>query len=254
MASESKDARDDGAYGVLARRMAEAAKELARRAEELNTHRTETFGGSCLTLSATPRLGSPRPRAVRDLVQVGGLLLAGGAPPPGTDGDPGVEDVLTLHRRHGDDLEAVSGDAVPGLLDDPRFRQDFGELYRYYRGARLLRLRRTDSSLLAVFRTGEGPGDIRVLRWRTPDGGAPQYLDARGERDEVAPPPHDVTWTAAGRDAHVPGRHPHVAVDGVLFVSTEGGELTVKTENDTGTPHGVWSEPVEEPQDRKSVV
>ncbi len=238
---------EDGTYDVLRRRMEGAAGELARRAEALNGRRTETFGGSRLALAGTSRLTSDPARTVRDLVQVGGLLLAGGDPAPGVAGQVEVEDVFALHRRLGDGFEPAAADAVPGLLDDPRFRQDFGELYRYYRNARLLRLRRTESLLLAVFRTGEGAGDIRVLRWRTPAGGAPEYLDARGERDDLVPPAHDVEWTAAGRDGHVPGRHPHVSVDGVVFVSTEGGALTLKTENDTETRDGIWSEPVDEP-------
>ncbi|MCF6523762.1 DNA repair ATPase [Streptomyces sp. JJ36] len=236
-------------YEVLRTRLTGAARELARRAEALNTRRTETFGGTRLELSGTHRLRTPRECRPCDLAQVGGLLLAGHTGAPEVRD---VSDVLTLHRRTAEGgLEPAAPDAVPGLLDDPRFRQDFAELHRYYREARLLRLRRTGALLLAVFGTGTGAsgGDLRVLRWRlAPDpDGAPEYLDARGERDHLPPPAHDVEWTLAGREAQVPGRHPHLAVAEGVFVSTEGGALTVKDADDTGTPEGVWSEPVDEP-------
>ncbi|MFR9755677.1 DNA repair ATPase [Streptomyces sp. TR06-5] len=238
---------DEGTYEVLRRRLESAGQELARRAELLNERRTETFGARRFALVATHRLAPGRARTVRDLVQVGGLLLVGGDPAPGT-GEVAVEDVLTLHRGPEDGFEQSASEAVPGLLDDPCFRQDFAELYRYYRDARLLRLRRTDSELLAVFRTGDGAGDRRVLRWRMPaDGGPPAYLEARGSRDDTAPAAGDLVWREIGRDAHVAGRHPHVRVDDALFVSTEGGSLTLGTQNDTETRDGIWSEPVDEP-------
>ena len=49
---------------------------------------------------------------------------------------------------------ASSRRELPGLLDDPQFQRDFAELYRYYREAQLLQLRRLDGLLLAVFQTG----------------------------------------------------------------------------------------------------
>lgn len=106
-----------------------------------------------------------------------------------------------------------------------------------------------------MFRTGESAKDIRVLRWALDADGSPgAFLDARGERDHVFPPSHDFTWTVAGREAHIPGPHPHIAIGGTgdggdarLFVSTLGGHLTVKTDNDTDTPDGIYQEPVTEP-------
>lgn len=106
-----------------------------------------------------------------------------------------------------------------------------------------------------MFRTGETAEDIRVLRWELNADGSPgAFLDARGERDHVFPPSHDFAWTVAGREAHIPGRHPHIAVGGTedgkdapLFVSTLGGHLTLKTADDTESPDGIYREPVTEP-------
>ncbi len=125
----------------------------------------------------------------------------------------------------------------------PPFVREFGALYRYYRQATLIRLRRVEGRLLAVFRTGEKADDIRVLRWALTEDGRAAFLDARGDRDHVLPPSHDFTWTEATREDHVLGRHPHVSVRGEVFVATVGGALTVKVDNDTETAQGIHGEP-----------
>ncbi|WP_151771289.1 DNA repair ATPase [Streptomyces abyssomicinicus] len=257
---------DAAAYDILRTRLAGRAAELAARAEALNAARTAAFGDTRLELTRTARLHTDRPAVLCDLLPVAdGVLLAARntTPPPGEHAT--VADVFTLHAR--DDLSPLPEDTVPGLLDDAAFRREFAALHRYYRDARLVRLRRVDDKLLAVFRTGgrggagsgsgpaagsaEHPDDIRVLRWSLPQtagrAAGAAFLDARGDRDHVLPPAHDFAWTTAIREDHVPGRHPHVRVQDGLHVSTLGGVLTVKTENDTTTPDGIHSEPLQDP-------
>ncbi|SDJ56461.1 DNA repair ATPase [Streptomyces indicus] len=234
---------DAGAYEVLRDRLAAQAAELARRAQALNEARIAEFGTTGLTLTGTAQLRSDSARVLRDVVAVDGRLLVGARTPLAPGAAPAVGDVLALYDR---ELTRLPDDAVPGLLDDPSFAHEFTALHRYFRGARLLRLRHVDGKLLAVFQAGEQPDDIRVLRWSVSRDGV-RFLDARGERDHVLPPPHDFDWTAATRDDHVTGRHPHVRIDdGAVYVSTVGGRLTVKTEDDTETGEGIHAEPVEE--------
>ncbi|MFH9688260.1 DNA repair ATPase [Streptomyces sp. NPDC017413] len=242
---------DAGAYEVLRRRLSAQAGELVRRAEALNVRRTEEFGSTGLRLLATEQLRTERASVPRDLVAVGGRLLFGFERGPGARGEAEVEDVLLVRdSAPADDAPAAESGAESTLLDDDGFRREFSSLHRYFRDARLLRLRRVDGRLLAVFRTGENAEDIRVLRWALgPDGSPGAFLDAQGERDHVFPPSHDFAWTVAGREAHVPGRHPHIAVGrgGGLFVDTLGGSLTVKVTDDTESPDGIYEEPVDEP-------
>ncbi|MFE3603871.1 DNA repair ATPase, partial [Streptomyces sp. NPDC059142] len=241
---------DAGTYEVLRDRLGAQARELARRAEALNTRRVEAFGSTELALTGTGQLRTGRPSVPRDLVAVGGALLLGHHGRP--DGGPGapvdVGDVLALYDR---ELNPLPADAVPGLLDDPRFVREFAELYRYFRDARLRRLRCADGRLLAVFQTGESADDVRVLRWALSGEGADtvvEFLDARGERDHVLPPAHDFTWTATTREDQIPGGHPYVAVDGGrLHVSTVGGALTVRAGGDDEAAEALYTEPVTEP-------
>ncbi|CAL9613540.1 hypothetical protein SUDANB176_05677 [Streptomyces sp. enrichment culture] len=238
------EAVDADTYRVLRDRLSAQAAELARRAETLNRRRAEEFGAPELRLAATERLRTDRTGVPRDIVAVGEVLLFGYEAQPRPEGDTAVGDVLVPHDR---DLNRLPDDAVPGLLDDPGFVREFAALHRYYRHARLLRLRRVDGKLLAVFQTGEKADDIRVLRWSVSEDGRAAFLDARGDRDHAIVPPDDVDWTPTTREDHVLGRHPHVSVQGEVFVDTLGGTLTVKAENDTGTPDGIHTEPVDEP-------
>ncbi|WP_077796192.1 DNA repair ATPase [Streptomyces sp. JHA26] len=238
------DAVDAGTYEVLRDRLTAQAGELARRAELLDARRVEEFGTARLELAGTRRLRTEHACVPRDVVAVGDALLVGATGRPGPRPRTAVADVFALYDR---DLNRLPGTAVPGLLDDPAFEREFADLHRYYRQARLLRLRRVEGRLLAVFRTGEKADDIRVLRWSLDEAGRPAFLDARGERDDTFPPSHDFTWTEATREDHVPGRHPHVSVLDELYVSAVGGTLTVKLENDTETGEGIHHEPVDEP-------
>ncbi|MBQ1088842.1 DNA repair ATPase [Streptomyces sp. B93] len=235
---------DTGSYEVLRDRLTAEARELARRAEQLNTRRVEEFGATRLELTGTGRLHTAQPCLPRDVVAIGDRLLLGRNATPAHEAEPAVADVLGLYDR---DLEPLPEDAVPGLLDDPALVREFQALHRYYRQARLLQLRRVDGRLLAVFQTGEKAADIRVLRWAVADDESVTFLDARGERDHVLPPAHDVEWTATTREDHVLGRHPHVAVQGEIYVDTLGGTLTVKAVDDTETGEGIHAEPVDEP-------
>ncbi|KUL42803.1 DNA repair ATPase [Streptomyces regalis] len=235
---------DTGTYEVLRDRLAAQAAELARRAEALNARRTEEFGSMRLELAGTERLRTEHTCVPRDIVSIGDALLFGHNVFLGLKPETTVGDVFALHDR---DLNRLPDDAVPGLLDDPSFRREFAALYRYYRQAHLLQLRRVEGKLLAVFQTGEKAGDIRVLRWALTDDGQADFLDARGDRDHVFPSSHDFEWTPATREDHVLGRHPHVSIVGEVFVETVGGTLTVKVENNTETGEGIYAEPVAEP-------
>lgn len=242
---------DHGTYEVLRARLAEHAGELARRAEALNARRLEVFGGAELRLAGTEQIRTEHNCVPRDVVALGGVMLFGYNVFLGLKPETSVGDVFSLHRftRDGDGIAFVptGPEAVPGLLDDPRFQRDFADMYRYYRQARLLQLRLVDGRLLAVFQTGPRLSDLRVLRWRTaPDGGV-AYEDNQGERDHAFPPAHDVTWVETTRDDHVLGRHPHISIEGEVFVEAIGGTLTVKIEDNTDTGTGIYAEPVDEP-------
>ncbi|GLY70792.1 DNA repair ATPase [Amycolatopsis taiwanensis] len=252
-----QDGLDARTYEVLRQRLAGAAKELARRAEALNTRRLEVFGGTDFRLLGGERIRTDNNCVPRDIVSIpdsdggaSGLMLFGYNVFIGLKPETTVDDVFSLHRftRDGEAFrfEDASNER-PELLRDERFRREFTELYRYYRETRLMQLRPVEGKLLAVFQTGPRTEDIKVLRWVAGAHGELSYLDNVGERDHVFPPAYDFRWTETTRDDHVLGRHPHISIENEVFVETIGGDLTVKIENNTEIGEGIYREPVDEP-------
>ncbi|MFI7634008.1 DNA repair ATPase [Nonomuraea sp. NPDC049400] len=234
-----------GTYEVLRNRLQTQAKALTAAAERLNGERLKVFGGAELRLLGTERIRTENNCVPRDIVSLGDVMLFGYNVFIGLKPETAVADVFAVHRfsRDGDAFR-FDADKLE-TLDDPAFKKDFAELYRYYKETRLQQLRRVEGKLLAVFQTG--PADLRVLRWAVNSGGVPKYLDNRGERDHVFPPSHDFEWTPTTRDDHVLGRHPHISIEDEVFVETVGGDLTIKIENNTETGAGIYAEPVAEP-------
>jgi MoxR-like ATPase len=232
---------EQGTYEILRDRLLASGKDLSTRAAALNKRRLEVFGGYEMALLGSDRIRTENNCVPRDIVEVGGLLLFGYNVFIGLKTETLVSDVLSLHRP--EDFAPVPAP----FLEDAQFRKDFRELYQYYRSSRLLQLRRIDSKLLAVFQTSDKLADLRVFRWNVGVDGTVTYIDNRGERDHVFPPRHDFEWTPTSRENHVAGTFPHVSIHDEVFVETLHGDVTIKVEDNTQTGKGIYSEPVEDP-------
>jgi hypothetical protein len=238
-----------GAYEVLRRRLGEQGQQLQAAAEALNQQRLAEFGDSRMAVLGRFRIRSENNAVGRDVVQVGNdCLLFGYNVYIGLKSQTRVEDVFSLYRlvQGADGYDVTPVDRAGSFLGQPEFVRDFTDLYAYYKHARLLQLIVRDGRLLAAFQIGERSTDVRVFRWSLAPDGRLEYLDSRGERDIVLPPPFDFEWTRAGREMMVNGRHPHLNILDTLFVETLGGDLTIKVENNTDTGQGIYSEPVED--------
>ena len=240
-----------GNYEVLRQRLATAGADLARRAEALNQRRKAIFGSTEPQLIATERVRTEHNCQPIDMVAVGDQLLLGFNVFLGLKAETKVADVLALHRFEPQadgsyDCSPLPLDAGGGFLAGPDLEHDFANLYRYYRDARLLRLAKRDTQLLAVFQAGATWKDQKVLRWRIDAGARIAYVDDRGDRDvaALAPPAYDFEWIEVTRDHQVAGRHPHYNLLDTIFVECVGGDLTIKVEDNTESGHGIYSEPV----------
>ena len=236
---------EQGTYEVIRTLLSAHGKTLAEKAKLLNQRRIEIFGGMEMALLGSDRIRTENNCVPRDIVEAGNLLLFGYNVFIGLKTETQVADVLSLHRV--DDFSAVPANAPENFLRHDQFVRDFRELVQYYRNARLLQLRRVDAKLLAVFQTGDKLTDIRVFRWSVAPDGKVTYIDNRGERDHVFPPRHDFEWIATSREDYVTGKHPHVSIRDEVFVETVGGDLTIKIEDNTESGRGMYSEPVDDP-------
>ncbi|MFU8806197.1 MAG: DNA repair ATPase, partial [Bradymonadaceae bacterium] len=256
--TEEEKTGDDGQpavqssnYDIIRRRLVNQGEDLRERAESLNTRRQDFFGSTQMTVIGQDRIRTENNCIPVDIVAVGGKLLFGYNVFIGLRKTTSVDDVFSLHKftRSEDEgivLDHVSQDNSRNFLSDPRFLQDFDDLYTYYKDAHLLQLRRVEGKLLAIFQIGSSLTDVRVLRWGISATGEVTYIDNSGIRDNVLVPPHDFPWTSVGREDHVSGRHPHISIRDKVFVETVGGDLTVKIEDNTEDGQGIYREPVED--------
>src|SRR5215468_2955336 len=244
-----------GNYEVLRARLATGGQELARRADALNARRKALFGTTEPQLIATERVRTEHNCTPADIVGLGDHLLLGYNVFLGLKSEMKIGDVLALHRFEpvagdGFDTSAIAADASDtAFLRAPDLARDFANLYRYYRDARLIKLVKRDTALLAVFQAGASWRDCKVLRWRIEPDGQALYVDDRGDRDHAAlyPPAYDFEWIEVTREHQVSGKHPHYNLLDTLFVECVHGDLTIKVENNTETGQGVYAEPVDDP-------
>nr|WP_258868909.1 DNA repair ATPase [Alkalilimnicola ehrlichii] len=239
---------EGGTYTVIRRRLEQQAQAVAAKAERLNNSREETFGSTDMAVIGGARVRTENNCVARDIACVGEYLLFGYQVHLGLKQQTRIEDVFGLHRLHvdadGSELESVP---VAGtFLDDPSFRRDFDDLFKYYKESRLIQLRVLTGKLLAIFQTGSTFEDQKVFRWSIHPDGRAEYIDDRGDRDNTVPPRYDFEWVETTREHHVHGRHPHVNILDEVFVETLNGTLTIKVENNTEDGEGIYSEAVED--------
>lgn len=246
-------ALEGGSYDVIRKRLLGEAAELAAKAEALNAKRKQVFGGAELALIANDRVRTENNCISRDVISIAGRLLFGFQVFLGLKTETSVADVFALYnfQRAPDseewNLEAVPFEGPGAFLADDAFVKELRDIFKYSKDARLLRLKRTDTRLLAVVQTGSTVNDVKVLRWAIDAAGRVTYMDARGDEEAKPPRQHEFTWTQTGRDDQVAGPHPHINILDTCFVETVGGDLTIKVENNTKDGRGIYREPVEDP-------
>ncbi len=229
-----------GTYEVLRNRLRDAATDLRERIKRLNASRADVFGSIETRLLATERVTTDHNCVPRDLVSVGDRFLLGYNVQFGLKTEIDLADVFSVYQMKDHQFHAQSLD----LINQDRFRNDFRELYRFYKETSFQRFFRSGPMLHMVFRVGKTARDIKSFKWRvTPD--AVEYIDNRSEHEVKDPPQHEFRWNRTTRDQHHYGAHPHISIEDRVFVEAVGGDLTVKIENNTNSGEGVYAEPVD---------
>jgi len=232
-----------GAYEIIRNRLQAGGRALRDRLEKLNDARKEIFGAIDFTLLATDRISTRNNCIPRDMTPLGkDRFIFGYNVHMGLRSEFQRSDVFAVYRYQ--DREFHEQDLGP--IADDRFEADFKGLYRYYRETQFVKFSIIGPHLFMVFKIGKTLSDIKVFKWRTADGGL-EYIDNRSEHEFKFPPQHEFTWTRTHRDLHRFGKFPHIAIEDRLFVETVGGDITFKVEDNTDTGHGIYAEPVDNP-------
>ena len=165
--ASSSSGIEGGSYDIIRRRLLEQAADLAARAEALNERRKKVFGGSELALIANERVRTENNCIARDIVSVGDHLLFGFQVVMGLKA-PVPSDILAFYAfaKNENDEWDLSPLPTPDFLVEEAFLKELGDTLRYMKDARLLRLQRTDTRLVAVVQIGAGARDVKVFRLR----------------------------------------------------------------------------------------
>ena len=229
-------------YEIIRNRLQAHADDLRSKLGQLNEARRQVFGSIETKLLATERITTSNNCVPRDIVAVGSRLVFGYNVHIGLRSETRLEDVFDVHRFLDDTFHADALD----LLSDPAFQADFKQLYRYYKKTTFAKFFRRGPHLYMVFQIGKSATDVKAFKWLI-DGDQLRYVDARSEHEVSFPSQHEFEWARTHRDLHRPGLHPHVSIEDRIFVETVGGDLTIKIEDNTDLGEGIYSEPVDDP-------
>ena len=250
MTDEEKDIPDKGesqleggTYEIIRNRLQKHGENLKDRLAQLNVARKEVFGSIETTLLATERVTTEHNCTPRDMVPLGeNLFLFGYNVTLGLKTEASISDVFGVfsydnqsHVFHQESLE---------LLNNEKFREDFHNLYTYYRLTKFVKFAEIGPHLFMVFQIGKSSSDIKTFKW-TIKGNELVYLDNRSDHEFTFPEQHDFTWQRTTRDMHRPGLHGHISIKDRVFVETIGGDLTIKVEDNTESGFGIYAEPVD---------
>ncbi len=231
-----------GTYEVLRNRLREGASELRSRFERLNTERAEVFGNITTALQGTAHVTTDNNCIPRDMLSLGERVLLGYNVQFGLKTGVNCEDVFSLFRLEGEIAHPLPLDNV----FNADFQRDFQEVYRYYKQASFSRFFTQGPLVYFVFQVGKTASDIKAFKWAC-EGDALRYIDARSDAEVRFPAQHAFRWTRATRDQHRSGAHPHISINDTVFVECVGGDLTIKVEDNTEDGSGIYSEPVDNP-------
>lgn len=233
---------EKGTYEILRARLQTQAEDLQQRLQQLNQLRGDVFGSIPTELLSTIRITTEHNCVPRDIAAVGSQLLFGYNVQMGLKSETHVEDVFSVYQFEGD---SVSQQAL-GFLENTQFQHDFKQLYKYYKGTRFSKFQRIGPHLYFVFQVGDDEKNLKSFKWLI-QGDQLSYLDNRSDHEVSFPAQHEFRWTRTHRDLHRAGKHPHISIDDRVFVETVGGDLTIKIEDNTEDGAGIYSEPVDDP-------
>ncbi|WPJ98110.1 DNA repair ATPase [Coraliomargarita algicola] len=236
---------EGGAYEVIRNRLTTQSAELLQRVQQLDGERKTVFGAVDTHLLATDRIQTSNNCIPRGMIALpGGRFIFGYNVHMGLKSQVEVTDVFAKFRY---DVSDHSFHEEPlNALESSEFQADFQYLYKYYKNTFFAKFMIVGPHLLMVFQISDDLRDIKVFKWLI-QGEQLTYLGNRFEQEYVFPDQHSFEWTRAHRDLHRTGTFPHVSIEDRLFVETIGGDLTIKIEDNTDSGEGIYTEPVDNP-------
>jgi hypothetical protein len=233
---------ENSTYEILQNRLQQSGANLRERLGKLNEARKEVFGAIETTLIATERVHTAHNCIPYDMVPVGENFIFGYNVHLGLKSQVELSDVFSLYSYRDHSFHELGYE----LISNPTFQDDFQKLYKYYKDTKFVRFVLSEPFVYMVFQISKSASDIKAFKWEI-KGDSLVYRDNRSEHELSVPEQHAFRWKRASRDDQRAGKHPHISVADRVFVDTLGGNLTLKVEDNTDAGHGIYQEPVDDP-------
>ena len=230
---------ESGTYEIIQSRLKKHQTELLNRLQNLNNARKEVYGSVETKLIANNRINTENSCTARDIVTINELCVFGYNVHFGLRTEIKLTDVFSVYKYE-------EGQFKPqdlSIFENETFKNDFSNLYKYYRNTIFAKFAIIGNYLHLVFQLSDSITDIKTFKWLITDDGL-EYIDNRSEHEFKFPDQHDFLWQELGRDDQRYGTHPHVSILDKVFVETVGGDLTIKIEDNTDDGLGIFNEPV----------
>lgn len=245
MADQQTEKLEGGAYEVIRNRLTQQGNHLLERLQKLDAARKEVFGAVEPQLLSTERIQTANNCIPRGMVALpDNRFIFGYNVHLGLKSQVDVGDVFAVFAW--DPSERTFREQPLDFLSNEEFVTDFRYLYKYYRKTVFAKFMIIGPHLFMAFRTGDDVRDVKVFKWLIHDDHI-EYLGNRFEHEYQFPEQHPFDWKRAHRDMHRSGTHPHISIEDRVFVETVGGDLTIKIEDNTDEGEGIYSEPVDNP-------
>jgi hypothetical protein len=238
---------EGASYQILQKRLLDAAGSLREKLAGLNGSRKDIFGAIETKLLATERVSTEHNCVAQDMSPVGKRpvgesFIFGYNVQMGLKQEMDLADVFSIYRYEEKSFHPETLD----ILKQGSFAEDFKNLYKYYKETRFVKFVKQGVHLHMVFRVGKSEGDIKTFKWLL-EGDSLKYIDNRSEHEIKTPAQQEFRWKKTTRDQQRAGRFPHISIEDRVFVETLGGDLTIKVEDNTEKGQGIYTEPVEFP-------
>lgn len=233
---------EGGTYEVIRNRLETHSKGLQGKLSKLNVARKDVFGAVENKLVSSERISTGNNCIPRDMVPLDHHFIFGYNVFVGLRTETVLSDVFAVYKWQ----DGVFVADTLSMIEDERFIADFKNLYKYYRQSAFVKFAVIGPHLFMVFRIGNAVTDIKTFKWLIRDNTL-EYLDNRSDHEYVFPTQHQFEWRKVTQDMHRNGTNPHASIEDIVFVEAIGGDLTIKIEDNTKTGEGIYSEPVDDP-------
>jgi hypothetical protein len=241
---ENKEVHESSfaSYNVIRNRLTEKANELKDKLEKLNKERLAVFGEPENRLFKSEVMLTENSCIPRDIVSVGKLVILGYNVNFGLKTVEDLSDIFSFYEYDESGLKKASSK----LFEDETFKADFKDLFKYYKESFFAKFYKKDGIMHMIFQVGKDYDSLKSFKWNIKNEDKPEYIGNRFVSEVKLPEQQEFKWIETVREEHIYGMHPHISIYNKIFVETVGGDLTIKIENNTNSGKGIYTEEVED--------